>query len=246
MNTFLVIAGAIIAGLIASTVITFESDAKKRLPARKKGVKGPIVNFRYYTVPRYTRKGGQLVPLLNKRGEPLSRKIVTDTPAELAKAASAILKRPVPIAIDDFILATIIASEADSSYTPYMRGAIGNAVMNHQRAAGEHLFEILKNPAGAFADQLGGRYVSTVRPPTEEDLLIAEAISSGRLPDTTGGAVEFDSPRAQRALVASGVYSAENGPEAVAARRMRGGKVPFYLPNVNPDEIRFWVPKKAA
>lgn len=245
MNTLLVLAGAIVAGLIASTVITFEEE-KKHLPSQKgrKKVSGPIVAFRFYEVPRYRKQKGELVPVLNKKGEHLKRKIVVESPAELTRAAEAVLLRK--INVDDFILATIIASEADSNYTPYMRAAIGNTVMNHQKAAGKHLFELLINPAGAFADQFGGRYISTSRAPTVEDLLIAEGVRSGLLPDTTGGAVEFDSPRAQRALVASGAYSADNGPEAVAERRMRTGKTPFYLPNVNPDEIRFWVPKKAA
>ena len=251
MNAILVVAGAIVAGIIASVALTAESHDSQppqprpgRKPAGKKtSGKHPIVAFSYAHVPRYVRKGNQMVALVRK-GVPLTRKIVKETPSELVAKASQVLGRK--IAIDDFILATIIASEADASYTPYMRAAIGNAVVNHQNAGGHSLFEILKNPDGVFADQLGGNYVATANPPTEEDLLIAEAVRDGRLPDTTGGAVEFDSPRAQRALVNQGIYSADNGPEAVAARRMKGGKVPFYLPNVSPDEIRFWVKKKAA
>lgn len=249
VNTLLVIAGVIVAGIIAKVaMVSNEVDTPQLPPGRKPAGKKtsgkhPIVAFTYALVPRYVRKGDQMV-VLTRKGVPLTRKIVKETPSELTAAAGRALGRGV--VLDDFILATIIASEADAAYTPYMRAAIGNTVMNHQKAGGHSLFEILKSPDGVFADQLGGNYVSTANAPTEEDLLLAEAVRDGRLPDTTGGAIEFDSPRAQRALVNQGIYSADNGPEAVAARRMKGGKVPFYLPNVNPDEIRFWVKKKAA
>lgn len=236
MNALLVVAGAIVAGIIATVAITTaETTSRVPLPPSdrpKKRTRGdaPIVPFTYVKVPLYRREDKQLV-------EVGKRNLVKESPAELVDMASKRLGRQ--IVLDDFVLASVIASEAGPHYTPYMRGAIGSAVVNHQNALGESIFDIL--PHGSFGDQLAGSYASTARPPTEEDLLIAEAVRNGRLPDVTGGAVQFDSPRTQRNQYAKG--QVRQTPEEVAADRMKERKVVFYLPNVDHDEIRFWVPK---
>jgi hypothetical protein len=74
---------------------------------------------------------------------------------------------------------------------------------------------------------------------------LAEGVLSGKMPDPTGGALQFDSPASQRALLALNHPDYRKGPEAVAASRRAAGLKEFYLPGVSPDKLRFWKPASA-
>lgn len=207
---------------------------------RRKGVPGSLAVFHAKRVPWLTRnKDGVLTQRKNKKGEALFRKEVDEWPEEALAAAERKLGRR--ITLPAFVLATMIASEQGSD-SPYVKGAVANAALNQAAVSGVDVVRLLTRGAGTlgkFGSQQG-RFASTALAPTEEDLLVAEAVLDGRLPDVTGGAVQFDSPRAQRELVARGEAGYDDAPDEVAARRIRKGKEVFYLPGVDPDHLRFW------
>jgi hypothetical protein len=245
---------AFIGALALAGAIGISAGEEKNAPlepqlgARKKGVKGRLSSFRTTKVPWYDVKHGKLVQKTSKKGEPLFRSQVIGTPSELKAQAEAKLGRK--IGDSAFALATMIASE-EGSASPIVKGAIANTAWNYARIHDLHVEELLTRGAGSegtFGSQQGGRYASTDKPPGEEDLLIAEAVLDGRLPDITGGAQNWDSPKAQRELIAQGTsgYPQTNTPEAVAKKRTKAGLVPFYLPNTDPDKLRFWKPAARA
>jgi hypothetical protein len=193
-------------------------------------------------VPWWTidKKTQQLVQRRDKKtNKLLFRTQVRETPDELRTQAQNLLRRP--ITGSAYALATMIASE-EGSKPPYVKGAIAHATWNMARSRGLHVEELLA-PDLTFGSQ-HGRYASTRFPPSEEDLNIAEGVLSGRLPDVTDGAVQFDSPSAQGALIARGEpgYGPENTASAVEKSRRAEGKEPFYLPGhiISPSELRFW------
>jgi len=208
-------------------------------PSPRKGlIKGPLDRRTFIRLPwlGLDKSTGQLSQRRDKQGRPLTRIQVVETPSELEAQAENLLGRSTTGSA--YALATMIASEHGSA-SPYIKGAIANTAWNQARTLGKHIEELLA-PDGTFGGQQG-RYASTKNPPTEEDLLIAEAVLDGRLPDVTGGALHFDSPSAQRALAARHEPGYEGRtPEAVAASRARTGLVAVYLPGIDPNEVRFW------
>jgi hypothetical protein len=207
---------------------------------KRKGVKGTLAFFHVIRTPWYGRdKNGAIVQRKGKNGKGLTRLQIKETPAELKEDAQTKLGRQ--IGDSAFALATMIASEQERS-RPYVKGAIANTAKNMADSREVSVFELLTTGSGSdgtFGDQLG-HYASTRHPPTEEDLLIAEAVLDGKLPDVTGNAIHFDSPKVQDKLVSENetgyLYSADQ----LAARRAKKGLIPFYLPDTDPNELRFW------
>lgn len=209
----------------------------------KKGPVGkkPIVTFTPVSVPwMRKRKGdGELVQVSNKAGKPLFRSTIKETPTELQEAAEEALGRKTTASA--FALATMIASEGGDLPLKAKVG-LAHTAWNESKRRGLHITELLA-PDGAFGSQQG-RYASTRKPPSEEDILVAEGAIEGRIPDPTGGAIQFDSPQAQRKGVAekwSGYTSTDTD---VAAQREAEGKEAVYLDGVSADKLRFWRPTK--
>jgi hypothetical protein len=199
----------------------------------------PLVTFHYVEVPFVTKRGT------------VSRKQVVETPSELRAAAEKKIGRP--ITGSAFVLATTIASEHGSD-SPTIKAAVAQAAYNYFLAHTNEYDDVeaaLTNNARTFGEQLG-RHVSTMHPPSIEDLTIAEAVLSGGLPPSVAamlasikGATHFDSPRGQRASIKKNLAGYTQTPEQVAAdRRKKFDEV--HLPGVDPDYLRFWRPKKAA
>jgi hypothetical protein len=182
------------------------------------------------------------VPWFSKGKAMGMRTEVVDSPAELALRGSQKLGRKDVIPLNVWTLATVIASEAGSG--PEMaKAAIAHAVMNAARRKGISVFKLIA-PDGKFGGQQG-RYAASGKPPTETDVKIAEAVYTGKIKDPTRGADQWDSPRAQRALVARKVSGYRKGPEQVAADRIKAGKAVVYVPGVDPEYLRLWRPASA-
>lgn len=167
---------------------------------------------------------------------------VIDSPAELALKGSQKLGRKDIIPLNLWTLATVIASEAGSG-PPIAKAAIAHAVVNEARNRKISIFKLIA-PDGKFGGQQG-RYAASARPPTEMDVKIAEAVYTGKIKDPTRGAVQWDSPRAQRILVQRGEPGYKDLPDKVAANRIASGKVAVYLPGVDPEYLRLWRPASA-
>jgi hypothetical protein len=211
-------------------------------PPTRKTRKGPLAKHTPTKVPWWIvdKKTRELVQKRDPKTKVLLfRTQIIETPDKLRSQAEKVLGRS--ITGSAYALATMIASE-EGSKPPYVKAAVAHAAWNMARAKGLHVEELLA-PDGTFGSQ-HGRYASTRFAPSEEDVNIADGVLSGRLPDVTGGAVQFDSPSAQSALIARGEagYDPENTASAVEKSRRKEGKEPFYLPEhiISPSDLRFW------
>jgi hypothetical protein len=138
-------------------------------------------------------------------------------------------------------LARAIASEAGGE-PRIIQAAVGYAVLNESIRRGTSVWRLVRGTADAWGAQgSGGRgFVSSRLAPTAAHIQLGRAVLSGDEPDPTGGATQFDSPRAQRALLARGTPGYTKTPEDVAAARIADGKVMVLLPGVPEERFRMW------
>jgi spore germination cell wall hydrolase CwlJ-like protein len=137
-------------------------------------------------------------------------------------------------------LARGIASEAGGEPRA-VQVAVGWAIQNLSLARGKSIYRAARGTADEWGSQgSGGREFSSRLHPNAKHLDIARAVLSGDEPDPTGGATQFDSPRAQRALLKSRPDIYKKTPEQVAAARRADGKVMVLLAGIPEDQIRFW------
>lgn len=163
--------------------------------------------------------------------------VVIETPAQVSSALSAKLGRAVTV--EAAALATVIDSE-QGGQPRATREAVAQAVFNTAgRTAGRVLATIA--PAGRLgAQNAGNHYVSSARPPSREAVEIAEGVLSGKLRDQTGGAVQFDAPKAQRAALAKHLKGYRATPEELAAKRRAAGMSLVLLPGIAEEDFRMW------
>lgn len=164
--------------------------------------------------------------------------VVFQTPAQIQTEISRVLKRPV--SLDVVALATAMASESTGPELAQI--GIGWAIKNYA-AKNRSSVVATVSPDGRFAKQ-GTRnhgYVSSKLPPTRKTIELAEKImpTPPKIADPTSGAIQFDSPKAQRALLARG--EVKDTPEEIAARRIKAGRRLVTLPGVSSENVRFWV-----
>lgn len=159
---------------------------------------------------------------------------------DLAAAASTKLGKKVNP--NDFLLATLIASEAGNQ-SPTAKAAIAHAAITMAKRLKVPLRNLLLPPKqGGKLGSQHGRYASTARPPTAADLEIAEGVRWNEIPNPTPGAVQWDSPRAQNKLIQEGADGYEMDSDQLAARRESENKIAIYVADVDPTELRLWKP----
>ncbi len=120
------------------------------------------------------------------------RGVITDDPAALAAAASAVVGRTV--SPEAYALARMLRSEAGTR-APAEKVAVAWVARNDADDLGWSLLKVLTYHKGTgreshFGPQITGRYATT-QDPYENDLKLAEAVLSGQFPDPTGGATKF-------------------------------------------------------
>jgi hypothetical protein len=193
--------------------------------------------------PRKVR-GKKAIITFTQVGVPYSKhlkRIQVSEPIEVlvAKASKAMGRKISEVA---FILATLIASEAESQ-PDQGKIAIAHAALTQADKLGVTLRTLLapKRLGGKLGGQLGG-YASTARPPTKHDVELAEGVISGKYPNPTPGAVQWDSPIAQDKLLKKGTPGYDMDASALARRRENEGKVPVYVAEVPRFELRLWRP----
>jgi hypothetical protein len=132
--------------------------------------------------------------------------VVPGSPDDLAAEAQ--------LDVDAYSLARLIASEEGRSNNS-IKAAVAWAVLNHARAGGRSVTSLLTRAklgshSGSYGTQRNieegtdgyngsDRYASTASDPYEGDGIIAAAVTSGQLPDPTGGAEYFDRPAGEDA-----------------------------------------------
>lgn len=222
-------AGAAALILAISRSASAASSTKKPVSRRTAGSK--LVPFTQEKVFwRYNKK---------KKKDEYRTQVVEELP-DLAAAASAKLGRKVHP--DEFLLATLIASEAGNQ-GPTAKAAIAHAAITMAKRLKVPLRNLLLPPKqGGKLGSQHGRYASTARPPTAADLEIAEGVRWNEIPNPTPGAVQWDSPRAQNKLIQEGADGYEIDADQLAARRAGENKVPVYVADVDPTELRLWRP----
>lgn len=192
--------------------------------------------------------GGAAVVVAVKKG-----KRVTNAPAGadgLVRVPPDELARQAGVSLDVYALARMLRSEHGSE-GERVKIAVGWAAVNQARASGVSISRLLLRGTakggsdGLFGAQNVGKYASTRNDPHTDDVEIARKVLSRAVADPTGGATQFDSPKAQRALVAKGLKGYTKGPEAVAAERMKKSDL-VVVAGIDPDHLRFWRPRGAA
>jgi hypothetical protein len=161
--------------------------------------------------------------------------VVPGDPEKLARAAGATL--------DEYALARCMESEESSEPA---RTAIGWTVRNAATRQSISIASLLLRgntlSKGKFGAQSTGKWAATSKPPTSATLALAKKVMSKQVPDPTGGATQWDAPKAQAALHARdpGKYKT---PEEIAQIRQAAGSVMVMVPGVL--STRFWKPKGA-
>jgi hypothetical protein len=230
------IAIAALIGLGIGAALTSSEDAPlSLLKHRRRGLLAPLLTFHHVQVP-----------YVNHRGKTLFRVQVMETPSEIRNQIEKKIGRPV--SSDVVALATMIASEQPND-PPHVKAAIANAAVNyaHYKKITDVEDAITQGagPDRSFGGQLG-RYASTSEPPTLEDINIAEGVLDGRLRDTTGGAIQFDSPFVQIEGLKKGLPGYKRTPEQISEDRRKAGLEEWYMPGVDPMRLRFWRPIATA
>ena len=149
----------------------------------------------------------------------------------------------VGVSVDTYSLTRVIGSEyADGNFIEKL--GIGWVIVNEARRRGTSLTKLATKTSkfgdkGLYGSQEHGRFASTARDPTDEDLYVARGILAGAFSDPTGGAVNFFSPSAQRQLAVSKPHLYDP-PEVFFSNRKKEGKVPIAIAGVNPDKLVFF------
>jgi hypothetical protein len=123
-------------------------------------------------------------------------------------------------------LARLISSEEGMSDTT-TQAAVAWAVKNEAARQGISITDLLTRATGHYGNQVVNHYATTAKDPYDRDAQIAQQVLDGTIADFTGGATNFD-----RA-------SGEKDPDAVAAKRMKGGLVLVDVPGADSG-LRFW------
>ncbi len=132
-------------------------------------------------------------------------------------------------------LGRMIASENPKDLLIVQR-AIAWAARNEAARERKSVADLVM-PGGVPGHQKG-RYATTINPATTATRLIAFDVLSGKVPDPTGGAIQFDAPHTQDLLFARG--DAHHDAAGIYDIRTSEGKVPVYLPGVDPNHMRWW------
>lgn len=154
-----------------------------------------------------------------------------ETPADPAALAAG-----KGVSLDVYALARMIASEAGGQ-KQIAQQAVAAVAVSHAADEGKSISAVLLHAThagnGFFGKQAQGRYAATSRDPSSAQLGLAAQVIAGELPDPTGGARQWDSPRA---------YDDPSDADATERKRLAAGNELVILPGVPASTFRFWRP----
>lgn len=154
-----------------------------------------------------------------------------ETPADPAALAAG-----AGVSLDAYALARMIASEAGGQ-RQVAQEAVGMVAFNYAGDKGQSISSLLLHATragnGFFGKQAQGRYAATSRDPSAAQLDLAARIVAGEVADPTGGARQWDSPRA---------YENPSDADVTAAKRYAAGNELVILAGVPASTFRFWRP----
>lgn len=130
----------------------------------------------------------------------------------------------------------MIASETYPNDPLLAKQGVAWAARNEAGRVGKTVASLLM-PGGVPGTQ-SGRYASTASAGTSSSKAIAFDVLSGKTPDPTGGAIQFDAPETQDKLYAAGKVRLDaNG--VAASRESDGKEVSLTVPGTR-SSYRFW------
>lgn len=179
--------------------------------------------------------GGAIgVGLLAAVGTFISRRTITTVDGSVVPADIQGLADAAGYDVAVYALARVGASEAGGQKKIAKAGVMW-VVMNEATRRGSDVLRVILGSASSFGAQgTGGRgFVSSSHDPQTIDLVTAAGVVDGSIDDPTGGAVNFDSPRA---------YSDPSRADTFAANRQSEGKELVTLEGVPESTFRFWRP----
>jgi len=139
--------------------------------------------------------------------------------------------------VDEYSLARALMSEVGTEGNQYLH-AVAWAIRNRAAERGTTITELVTAPSGLYGRQnagTGAKFVATGQDPRERHAVVAHLVLTGQVPDPTGGATHFFSPRTQDVLAAR-----DGGKDAAAifaAWAAPGGLYPGGAVPVVPDGI---------
>lgn len=137
-------------------------------------------------------------------------------------------------------LARVIASEAGGE-PRVVQVAVGYATINLSNQRNLTIWQLARGSADEWGGQgTGGRRVSSRLGASGAVTELARRVLAGDEPDPTDGATQFDSPRAQRALLAKMPELYHATPEQVAANRRADGLTLQLVPGIPEERFRMW------
>ena len=167
-------------------------------------------------------------------------------PGKVVDADPRALARQAKVDLDTYSLARVISSEATDLLAEKV--AVGWVTKNKAALRRRSITALVtsgRRGKGKYAAQnTGGRFVSTRLDPRTEDIEIATGVISGRVPDTTGGAIGFLHPVAQDRLLAEGRPGYTRGSQATIDKWRASGLIPAAADGVSPAD--FLVFRRAA
>ena len=159
--------------------------------------------------------------------------VVPGDPEQLARATG--------LTLEEYALARLMQSEESSEPA---RVAVGWATRNAASRQGVSIAELLLRgnamSKGKFGAQATGKWAATSKPPTAATMILARKVLAKQVPDPTGGATQWDAPKAQAVLNKKDPKKYKT-PEEIAAIRQAAGSEMVMVPGVT--STRFWRPK---
>lgn len=162
------------------------------------------------------------------------------------------LARGKGVSDNTYALASMMVSEAGSNEP--LQLAVGWCARNQAQRRGESVFRLLtragrNDASGSFQpaesngyygpQNVGPRYASTRKEPTDGALSLADAILSDSIDDPTGGCTKFDAPSAQDSFLGKVEGYVKSAAE-VYEERSKGAEI-VMVPGIS--STRFWRPK---
>lgn len=138
-----------------------------------------------------------------------------------------------------YTLARALTSEHGSD-GPLIQICVAHAVLNNARRAGMMVFKRCVGSGDRYGKQGTGTrsYIATRADPREREVLIAAGSIGGQIPDPTGGATNFFSPKAQDWLYKEGRTSKDAA--MTDAKWQAGGLKPIQIAGIDPRVVTFY------
>ena len=147
--------------------------------------------------------------------------------------------------LEEYSVARVLMSEVGGQDNAYLH-AVAWVLRNKAAEGGSTITELVTAPSGLYGHQnagTGAKFVASGQDPRERHAEEAHLVMSGQVPDPTGGATHFFSPRTQDAIAARD--GGKTAADIFAAWAAPGGLYPegavaFVPEGIDGDVLTLW------